>query len=122
MFNVLCVCNKCTPFFHPESDNESSGDDIVDGAAPTPRRRRLARVDGLLKALTSGLYTKFLGVTGPISHFDPFDSSSVDFLKILWPDSLFEHIAVETNTYARKEGATNWVDTSVEEMLTSKWI
>ena len=40
----------------------------------------------------------------------------MDFLKILWPDSLCEHIAVETNTYDRQEGAKNWVDTSVEEM------
>ena len=68
-------------FFHPESDNESSGDDIVDGAAPTPKRHRLARVDGLLKALTSGLYPKFLGVTGPVGHFGPLDSSSLDFLE-----------------------------------------
>ena len=103
-------------FFYPESENESNGDDIVDGAAPTPKRCRLARVDGLLKALPSGLYPKFLGVTGPVSHIDPLDSSSLDFLTVLWPDSLCEHIAVETNMYARQEGGKNWVDTSVEEM------
>ena len=40
----------------------------------------------------------------------------MDFLKIIWPDSLCEHIAVETNTYARREGARNWLDTRVEEM------
>ena len=62
------------------------------------------------------MYPKFLGVTGPVSHFDPLDSSSLDFLKNLWPDSLGEHITVETNKYARQEGATDWVDTSVEEM------
>ena len=37
-------------------------------------------------------------------------------MKIIWPDSLCEHIAVETNPYARQEGARNRVDTSVEEM------
>ena len=43
-------------------------------------------------------------------------NSSLDFLKIIWPDPLCEHIAVETSTYARQEGARNWVDTNVEEM------
>ena len=56
-------------FFHPDSDNESNGDDIINSVAPVPKRRRLARVDGLLKALNSGLYPKFLAVTGPVSHF-----------------------------------------------------
>ena len=107
LFNVLYACNKCTTFFHPESDNESNGDDIVDGAAPTPKRHRLVRVDGLLKALMSGLYPKFLGVTGPVSHFVPLDNSSLDFLKIIWPASLCEHIAVETNTYARHMGGVD---------------
>ena len=116
MFNVLYTCNKCTTFFHPESDDESNGDDIVDGAAPTPKMCRLTTVDGLLNTLTSGLYPKLLGVKGPVSHFDPLGNSSVDFLKIIWPDSLCEHIAVETSTYARQERARNWVDTNVEEM------
>ena len=31
------------------------------------------------------------------------------FVKLLWPDSLCEHIAVQTNLYARQSNASGWV-------------
>ena len=69
-----------------------SDDELVDGVAPTLKRRRLAREDGLQKALASGLYPKFLGVAGPVNRMDPSSESTLDFFKLLWPDSLCEHI------------------------------
>ena len=93
-----------------------SDDELVDGAAPTLKRRRLAREDGLQKALASGLYPEFLGVAGPVNRMDPSCDSMLDFLKLLWPDCLCEHIAGETNEYATQVKAKNWVDTSEEEV------
>ena len=75
----------------------------MDGVAPI--YPRLARTDDLQKTLTSELFPKFVGVTGPVSHIDPLSSQklAMDCLKLLWPrDSLCEHIAVETNAYARQ--------------------
>ena len=62
------------------------------------------------------LYPEFLGVAGPVNRMDPSSDSTLDFLKLLWPDSLSEHIAGETNEYARQVKANNWVDTSGEEV------
>ena len=93
-----------------------SDDELVNGMAPTLKRRRLAREDGLVKALASGLYPEFLGFAGPVNRMDPSSDSTLDFLKLLWPDSLSEHIAGETNEYARQVKANNWVDTSGEEV------
>ena len=100
-----------TPLFHSFislfPDSEVEGDDeLVDGTAPTLKRRRLAREDGLQKALASGLYPEFLGVAGPVNRMNPSSDSTLDFLKLLWPDSLCEHIAGETNEYARQ---VNWL-------------
>ena len=47
---------------------------------------------------------------------DPSSDSTLDFLKLLWPDSLCEHIAGETNEYARQVKDKNWVDASGEEV------
>ena len=67
---------------------------------------RLAREDGLQKALALGLYLIYFY----------FTLYPLDFLKLLWPDCLCEHIAGETNEYARQVKAKNWVDTSEEEV------
>ena len=37
-------------------------------------------------------YPNFLGVAGPVNRMDPSSDSTLDFLKLLWPDSLCEHI------------------------------
>ena len=66
----------------PDSEVESD-DELVDGAAPTLKRRRLARKVGLQKALASGLYPEFLGVAGPVNHMDPSSDSTLDFFKLL---------------------------------------
>ena len=54
------------------------------------------------KALALGLYPEFLRVAGPVNRMDPSSDSTLGFLKLLWPDSLCEHIAGETNENARQ--------------------
>lgn len=84
--------------------------------APTPTRRRIAREDGLRKALATGEYPEFGGLSGVVDLYDPREVTSLDFVKELWPDSLCEHIAQETNIYARQRAPRNWVDTCSEEI------
>ena len=83
-----------------EGGEKSDESDLADGSVPTPKRRKLAREDGLRKALDSGLYPQFLGVAGPSDLTNPLSTSSLEFVKILWPDSLCEYIASQTNAYA----------------------
>ena len=99
-----------------EGGEEIDESDLADGSVPTPKRRKLAREDGLRKALDSGLYPQFLGVAGPSDLTNPLSTSSLEFVKILWPDSLCEYIASQTNAYAIEKGAQNFVDTNGEEI------
>ena len=82
---------------------ESDESDLSDESVPTPKRRKLAREDGLKKALDSGLYPQFLGVASPSDLTNPLSTCSLEFVKILWPDSLCEYIASQTNAYAIEE-------------------
>ena len=95
--------------------NECTG---VDGATPTPKRRRLARDTGLAASLSSGHYPEFLGICGPSHDLSPKDSNPFDFLSLLWPTSLCALIAIETNRYACQKGAPNWHDTVAPEIWT----
>ena len=90
----MCLCRHTHLFtvLFPDSEVEND-DELVDGAAPTLKRRRLAREDCLQKALASGLY--------PVNRMDPSSNSTLDFLKLFWPDYLCEHITGETNEFAR---------------------
>ena len=101
-----------------DEDSEEGGGDmeISDGIAPNPKRRKLCREDGLCKSLKSGLYPQFLGIAGPVVNTDPLTTSCLEFVKLLWPDCLCDHIASETNAYARQSGAKDWVDTDSEEV------
>ena len=40
------------------------------------------------------------------------DYNALDFLLLLWPDSLVDLIALETNRYAAHRGVKNWVPIS----------
>ena len=53
-----------------------------------------------MAALDSGLYPQFLGVAGPSDLTNPLSTSSLEFVKILWPDCLCEYIAPQTNANA----------------------
>lgn len=99
-----------------QEDDVVDGEELVDGMAPTPKRIKLAKSDGLKKALSTGKYPHFEGVAGVAEKLDPSLHSCIDYVKLLWPDSLCEHIATQTNLYARQQGADNWKETSLHEI------
>ena len=99
-----------------ETDEESSDDDALDGAAPTPKRRKFARDKALEASLGSGLYPTFQGIHGPAQDLNPKDNDALEYLRLLWPESLCELIALETDRYANQKGVTNWVSVSVSEV------
>ena len=95
------------------------GDDsvgLIEGMASTSRRKRIAREDALRKSLSCKEYPHFTGLTGVVDELDPLGSDCMDFLKLLWPDYLCEHIAAQTNLYARDCNARGWVDTCGDEI------
>ena len=116
LVSLLFIPDDDTTNDASEGGEESDESDLADGSVPTPKRRKLAREDGLRKALDSGLYPQFLGVAGPSDLTNPLSTSSLEFVKILWPDSLCEYIASQTNAYAIEKGAQNFVDTNGEEI------
>ena len=69
----------------------------LEGMAPTPKRRRLANDSALTASRQSGLYPEFLGVHGPSQDINPNDNSALDYLLLLWPASLCDLIADETD-------------------------
>ena len=91
---------------------------MLEGQPPDTKRRKLAKGDGLKKSLQSGDYPEFTGPSCGVTkdyELDPSDSC-LEFTKLLWPDVLCEHIAVETNRYARTLGTKRWVDTDKDEI------
>ena len=116
-------------FSFPDSDDEDEdaevdvagggdSEELLDGMAPTSKRKEIARRDALNKCLGTGEYPEFTGLTGVVDELDPLSTECLDFVKLLWPDSLCEHIAVQTNLYARQSNASGWVDTCRDEIWT----
>ena len=92
-----------------ETDEESSEDDALDGVAPTPKRHKFAQDKALEASLGSGLYPR-----NPAPDLDPKDNDA--HLRLLWPKSVCELIALETDRYANQKGVTNCVSVSVSEV------
>ena len=44
----------------------------------------------------------------------PYIYDALDYIKLLWPESLISLMVTETNRYARWKKRTNWVDISKE--------
>ena len=99
-------------------EEEEEGESDLDGKAPTPKRRKLAREKALKVSLQSGLYPTFRGIEGPSRDMDPRENSALDYLLLLWPASLCELIALETNRYAMERGLSTWRSTSPTEVWT----
>ena len=55
----------------------------IEGATPTPKKRRVARDVGLAASLSSGHYPEFLGMHGPSQDLNQKESSPFDFLSLL---------------------------------------
>ena len=109
-------CCDCVNLISSAECGEEDEDDKV--MAPTPKRRKLCSQLGLKTALDSGLYPQFLGTEGPVESHDPDSNSALDYLLLLWPESLTSMIATETNRYARQKNRSNWVDVTTEEIWT----
>ena len=75
-----------------------------------------AREEALKASLNSGRYPTFQGVEGPTNDLDPTTSSVFEYLEIVWPNSLCELMALETNRYAVQKGVSNWENTTITEM------
>ena len=85
-------------------------------AAPTSKNRRCAREEGLNASLHSGLYPTFKGIEGSVNRLDPTSNSAFEYLQQLWPCSLCELIALETNRYAMQKGRSKWNNTTTAEI------
>ena len=58
----------------------------------------------------------FQGIHGPAQDLDPKDNDALEYLRLLWPESLCELIVLETDRYANQKGVTDWVSVSVSEV------
>ena len=113
-------CDEEFPLLDEETAEQYLHDNVtgIEGATPTPKRRRVARDAGLAASLSSGHYPVFLGMHGPSQDLNPKDSSPFHFLSLLWPASLCTLIAMETNRYVCQKRAPNWHDTGTSEIWT----
>ena len=57
-----------------------------------------------------------LGIEGPQDRNNPQTCNPLDFLFLLWPESLCDLIINETNRYGRIK--PNWLDIDRDELLT----
>ena len=72
-----------TESFGEEEDEEEEVEEEesdLEGTAPTPKRRKLAREKALTNSLGSGLYPVFMGIEGPSNDANPGDSNALDYL------------------------------------------
>ena len=74
----VCVCDCVCVWGGGGGSGFSDESDLADGFVPTPKRRKLAREDGLKKALDSGLYPQFLAVAGPSDLTNPLSTLTSD--------------------------------------------
>ena len=100
-------------------DLSTSGCDQLIGLVPTVKRRKLANNVSLNLSLKSGRYPTYKGgPRGPSTDMDPHCNSPVDYLELVWPASLVDLVASETNRYAVEKGICNWVSVSRDELWT----
>ena len=66
-----------------DADDGDGSDDSLEGAAPTPKRRKHAREEALKASLNSGRYPTFQSVEGPTNDLDPTTSSALEYLEIV---------------------------------------
>ena len=58
-----------------EEEEQEEGESELEGMAPTPKRRKLARETALKVSLQSGLYHVFRGLEGPTHNINPGTSN-----------------------------------------------
>ena len=72
-------------------EEEEEEDIDLEGLKPTSKHCKLASKQALKVSLQSGLYPEYLGIEGPYLHTDPRSNNELDFLTMLWPQTL--HVA-----------------------------
>ena len=100
-----------------EEEEEEMGSDL-EGMALTPKRCMLANASALTASFQFGLYPEFLGIHGPSLDLNPNHNSALNYLLLLWPASLCDLIADETDTYGYERGTSYWRNTSTAEIWT----
>ena len=68
----ICEESDCDIDDGDDDDDDDLSD--LEGAAPTPKRRRLAREEALERSLASGLYPQFSGCEGLFQLLDPSEN------------------------------------------------
>ena len=72
------VCDEEEEGEKEEEESEEENESDLEGMAPTPKRRKLAREKALKVSLQSGRYPTFRGIEGPSCDMDPVNSSAMD--------------------------------------------
>ena len=65
-----------------EEEEEEEEESDLEGTAPTPKRRKLAREKALPNSFGSGLYPVFMGIEGPSHDANPGDSNALDYFVV----------------------------------------
>ena len=76
LVSLLFIPDDDTTDDASEGGEESDESDLADRSLTTPKRRKLAREDGLRKTLDSGRYPQFWGVAGPSDLTNALSTSS----------------------------------------------
>ena len=85
------------------------------------RRRRIhnSQRSGLsleISMLENPLYPEYSGREGPYAYTD---NNPLDYLQLLWPESLVDEFLLETNKYAHsRPSLKNWSDVDRDEIWT----
>ena len=130
MFRYLCVCtaDDDEEVEEEEEEEEEDGSDDdgtmesdsdLEGRVASRTVAKLAKERALKAALKSGCYPEYEGFEGPYQATDPASNNPLDYLKLLWPESLFDRLVVETNRYAHSRSrGRHWVDVNKDEIET----
>ena len=63
--------------------------------------RRICNEEALQLLLSSGCYPEYLGIEGLQDRNNPQTCNPLDFIFLLWPESLSDLMVDETNRYGR---------------------
>ena len=91
-------------------------DNYDDYVESTRECQRICNEEALPLSLSSGRYPEYLGIEGPQDRNNPQTCNPMNFLFLLWPESLCDLIVDETNSYGRSK--PNWLDIDRDELLT----
>ena len=99
-----------------EEEDEEDEEEDLDGLLCTSKCNKKAGNYALSLSLQSGRYPEFKCIEGPSPIVD-LSMSPLELVRFLWPNTLCELIAQETNWYAIVDRKLkNWSDVTTEEL------